>query len=36
MTIFASMIAVQNPESKEIIILQRDYELSTVNFMVRN
>ena len=36
MTIFASMIAVQNPDTKEIIIVQRDYELSSVNFMVRN
>jgi hypothetical protein len=36
MTIFASMIAVQNPNTKEVFILQRDYEISSVNFMIRN
>lgn len=36
MTIFASMIAVQNPETKQVIIVQRDYEISSVSFVVRN
>lgn len=36
MTIFASMIAVQNPETKQVVIVQRDYEISSVSFVVRN
>ncbi len=36
MPIFSSMIAVQNPDTKEVFIVQRDYEISSVNFMIRN
>lgn len=30
------MIAVQNPETKQVVIVQRDYEISSVSFVVRN
>lgn len=36
MTIFASLIAVQNPETKQVVIVQRDYEVSSVSFVVRS
>ena len=36
MPIFASMIVIQNPQTKQVIIVQRDYELNSVNFMMRN
>ena len=36
MTIFALMIAVQNPDNKQVYIVHRDYEVSSVNFFARN
>lgn len=36
MTIYSLMIAVQNPQSKKVCIVQRDYKLDSVSWAIRS
>lgn len=36
MTIYALMIAIQNPQSKKIVIVQRDYKLDSISWGIRS